>query len=179
MSDNPKFKKDPVKYNKRGEERTGVGKFLAGLKKTGRNIAEPLLDAVGAGDMARAIGIISEDPKKAGLTNDEVRDLMEYYKLDMQDRQNARSIYPESKDQADELADFIMKWNLVGVGFIVLVNVGVLIAAKKWEFDASIVLVIGNLAGMIIQSLLQERAQVVGFYFGAMKQKVKDIFRKD
>ena len=179
MSDNPKFKKDPVKYNKRGEERNGVGKFLAGLKKTGRNIAEPLLDAVGAGDMARAIGIISEDPKKAGLTNDEVRDLMEYYKLDMQDRQNARSIYPESKDQADELADFIMKWNLVGVGFIVLVNVGVLIAAKKWEFDASIVLVIGNLAGMIIQSLLQERAQVVGFYFGAMKQKVKDIFRKD
>ena len=108
----------------------------------------------------------------------EAKDEMKLREMEYKDREGARSIYSESKDQADELADFIMKWNLLGVGTIVLINVGVLIAAKKWNFDASIVLVIGNLAGMIIQSLLQERAQVVGFYFGAMKQKFKDVLNK-
>jgi len=120
---------------------------------------------------------MNQEHKKALLQD--AKDEMKIREMDDKDRQGARNMYPESKDQADALADFIMKWNLVGVGFIILINVGVLIAAKKWEFDTSIVLVIGNLAGMIIQSLLQERAQIVGFYFGAMKQKFKNVFGKD
>lgn len=165
--------------------------FLGNLWRTIAKNAIPL----GAGDMLVDMidGDKEPDPKeiikavtghptmskehKELLLKDADNELKER-EMDDKDRAGARAIYPESKDQADELADFIMKWNLVGVGVIVLINVGVLIAAKKWEFDASIVLVIGNLAGMIIQSLLQERAQVVGFYFGAMKQKFKNVFGK-
>ena len=61
MSNNPKLKKN-------GGPGTNAGNFLRGLVSTGKKLAPALLNAVGVGDMAKAIGIISDDPDNAGLS---------------------------------------------------------------------------------------------------------------
>ncbi len=55
MSKNPNLIKN-------GGKGTTVGNFLRSIKG---KVLPSVLDAVGAGDIARAIGIISNDPKNA------------------------------------------------------------------------------------------------------------------
>lgn len=174
MSDHPNFIKDPVNYNKKGKKRTGVGKFLANLKNTGRNIAEPLLDAVGVGDMARAFGIISEDPENAGLTNDEVRELMTLHEMDMKDRADARSMYKVESTTANKIAMRVINYNIWVVMLAVLIEVLVVIYIE----DKTLIAVISTAIGMVTGALIQERQQVISFFFGSSlgsKQKSEQL----
>lgn len=80
MSDNPKLKKN-------GGEGTKFGNFLRKIKG---KVLPTVLDAVGVGDFAKAIGIISDDPNNAGLSNEEAHKFFELVELEMQDRASAR-----------------------------------------------------------------------------------------
>ena len=89
MEKHPNFIKDPINYNKKGEKRTGMGKFLAGL---GKNVAPKLIQAVGLGDIAGAIGIVSDDPDNAGLTQEQAQMFFKMAEMELQDRANARAM---------------------------------------------------------------------------------------
>lgn len=77
---------------------TRVGDFLRGLKK---NILPGVLDAVGVGDLAKAVGIISNDPNNGGLTKSEVEEFIKLAELDIQNTADARSMQKIALGQTD------------------------------------------------------------------------------
>lgn len=129
-----------------------------------------------ASDIIKGSKELSPEQKEALL--EAAKEDMEYYKMQLQDISNARDMYDKSQEQADRLSNQIMKWNIWAILGMLILNVGVLIASDKFKFDNSIVLIVGNTIGFIIQSLINERGQVTGFYFGSSlgsKQKDKKV----
>lgn len=100
----------------------------------------------------------------------------EVFKISIQDRQDARNMYIQTgHEQADKIASHIMSRNLPYIVVMASVNVLVLLFAESWNLSTAVVLAVGNVIGMVIQSLIQERAQVVGFYMGSsIGSKMKD-----
>lgn len=173
------------------KEKTGLGKFL---QKVG-GVFPDIIDVggkflsgtpVGAvlGGVREVLGEKAENDERAKeflreLKMNELEWEKEVLRLEIKDRSNARSMYDKSKDFADRLADRIMKWNLWGILGLLFINVGVLVVAKVWGIDESVVLIVGNVVGGIIQALLSERNQVTGFYFGSsLGSKKKDEVNK-
>ncbi len=79
-SKNPKLKKN-------GGPGTNAGNFIRGLK---RNILPALMEAVGVGDLGRAIGIIKSGT--SDLTKEESEELLKLIELDHQDLKDARNM---------------------------------------------------------------------------------------
>jgi hypothetical protein len=90
----------------------------------------------------------------------------------LQDRQNARSSYTVHNIQADKIADRVMRFNLIFIFAVLLINVG----AVYWLKDEGTILaIIGNVLGMVLKGLFDERQTVTAFYFGSsMGSKQKD-----
>ncbi len=87
----------------------------------------------------------------------------ELKKLALQDVASARDMYGKKSAMADKIADHVTKYNLLAVVFLIFVDVLVLYFVK----DSVVAVALGNIVGAIIQSLLQERQQVIGFFFGS------------
>jgi hypothetical protein len=65
-----------------------------------------------------------------------------------------------------------MKWNLWSILALVLVNG---IAIYFLSEEAAVLATVSNLLGIVIKSLLDERKEVTGFYFGSsVGSKMKD-----
>lgn len=94
--------------------------------------------------------------------------LMELAYLDRADARSAYKIHPE---QADKLATLIMRWNLPYIAFLLIANCVALYFLKD---HAELLIVIGNVLGMAIKSLFDERKEVTGFYFGGSMQSSPD-----
>ena len=131
---------------------TPVGPVIGGIKS--------ILGAKGA-ENAEAVAFLRE------LERDELAFKQEIMKLEFEDKKNAREMYPESKDFADESGRRILKWNLPYIVGLVGVDSTVAILAEIYDFNAAVVVSVGTLIGVVIQGLLQERGQVVGFIFGS------------
>ena len=87
----------------------------------------------------------------------------ELIKLDRADRADARAMHTKDPDAGNRLARQIMVWNLPAIFGLVGVN-----AAAITQIDnPTVAVAIGNVIGASISYLWQERAQVVGFYFGS------------
>ncbi len=100
---------------------------------------------------------------------------LEELKLNYEDKSSARNIYSQSKDFADKLAFSIMRYNLIGVASLLLFDILCTFVAEDLKIQYSVVAGVSTLIGMVIQSLLQERQQVTGFYFGSsLGSKSKD-----
>jgi hypothetical protein len=97
---------------------------------------------------------------------------LEREKAYLQDRQGARSMYQVHNVQADKIADRVMRWNLIFIFLVLLINVGSVIWLKE---NGTILAIIGNVLGMVLKGLFDERQQVGAFYFGSsMGSKQKD-----
>jgi len=88
------------------------------------------------------------------------------------DRQDARAMHNKHPEQADKIADGIMKFNLPYIFILLIANVLAMFYLKDYS---AILAIISNLLGMTIKSLFDERNCVTGFYFGSsMGSKNKD-----
>jgi hypothetical protein len=94
----------------------------------------------------------------------------EMFKMEMEDRQNARSIYDKSKDISDNIARRVMNWNLIFLAVMVAVN----IACIKF-LDSTLLAIVSNVIGQVIQMLINERLTVINFFYGSSRgSKDKD-----
>lgn len=89
-------------------------------------------------------------------------------KLDEQSRQRASEQYSIHNEQADKIADSIMSRNLPTVFALVVINAVVVYLFTHYAANQiGQVAIISNLIGVVIGSLIQERQQVVSFFFGS------------
>ncbi len=87
--------------------------------------------------------------------------------LASEDRKDARASYKVHHEQADKIAGSIMRWNLPSMMLMAAIQVAVIILAKKYDLDVTIVAIVSNILGLVINSLISERQSVVGFFFGS------------
>ena len=152
MSDNPKLRKN-------GGQGTRVGNFLRSLKN---KIAPSVLEAVGIGDFAKAIGIIKDDPGNAGLTDAELSIVMEYYKLDLQDLADARSLQKDALNQDDIFSKRFIYYLSIGVlTFVFLITIALFFVDVPKDNKTIIDMIIGIIFGGY--------TSIMAFFFGSSK----------
>ena len=148
---------------------TKIGAFLKDKAPDVLSLVGDLLpDAGGLGIVKNLIEnkFTNADKREEMLT--ELNDLeMEYLK----DVQDAREMYEKTDHKmADEIADNIIRYNLIMIMAMVLIQVGVIMYV-----EGQIAAVITGVVGTVTGALLNERQQVVGFFFGSSKgSKDKD-----
>lgn len=108
------------------------------------------------------------DVKKEANRHDEY-----YVDKQVEDSTNARDMFKHGSGLQTKVADNIMKQTAWRIPFWIVLNVVLLVGAKKFGLDESIVLAAGNLIGMALKSDYDERANVRNFLFGAMIAKIK------
>jgi hypothetical protein len=150
---------------------------LSGSDSTAASVASKVLDfttaKTGESDPEKAMAALNANPELAAqlkqtlMANEHALDMAPYL-----DRKDARAMHNQHPEQADKIADGIMKFNLPYIFILLVANVLVMFFLK--DFSA-ILAIVSNLLGMTIKSLFDERNCVTGFYFGSsMGSKNKD-----
>lgn len=154
-------------------------------KDIGKAVAEyaPLLGGViggpaGAGIgglVASALGVkddpesimkaVKSDPQAAvKLRELELSHKHDLEKMYFKDREGARGMYGKHNEQADRIAESVIKFNVL---YVLAVALAQILAITLTDLPDAAIVVIGNVCGWIIKGLLDERMQVCGFYFGS------------
>lgn len=173
--------------------KTRLGDILSKVAKSLPNLADDVLNIVtSTNPIGAALWTLKDKLSSISTGNvgdellKEINDLSENdlkeYEMYLKDIQGARNMYVNTgHEQADKIAENIMKRNLPYIVIMASVNVLVLLFAETFDLSTAVVLAVGNVIGMVIQSLINERAQVVGFYMGSsigskLKDKAKSLF---
>jgi len=141
-------------------------------------VASKVLDfaasKTGESDPKKIEAALSSNPELAAqlkqtlMANEHELDMAPYL-----DRQDARAMHNKHPEQADKIADGIMKYNLPYIFVLLVANVLAMFFLKDYS---AILAIVSNLLGMTIKSLFDERNCVTGFYFGSsMGSKNKDV----
>jgi hypothetical protein len=113
---------------------------------------------------------ISAQTKFKSLILDNEQDLK---KLAFEDRKDARKMYQVHHGQADQIADRIMKWNLVSILVLVVLQC---LSYYYLQDQTELLMAVTSIISMAIKSLFDERKDVTGFYYGSsMGSKNKDV----
>ncbi len=151
------------------------GKYI--LKEHGLDIIELGAKAI-KGDVSGVIEEVQdicgkEDTPLANNLSEELRIkktmiIFEFekdmYRIETEDKQSARDMYKATgHEKANEIADLIIKYNLVIVFLLVIGEVLVLI----YITNSALIGVISSVFGYVISSLLNERLTVIQFFFGS------------
>lgn len=152
MNDNPKLKKN-------GGPGTRVGNFLRSLKG---KVLPTVLEAVGVGDLAKAVGIISTDENNAGLSESEKDYLFELLKLDYQDLADARDMQKEALKQEDIFSKRFVYYLAIVVVAFVFVLVGGLFFVEIPQDNKTII-------DMVIGIIIGGFTSIMAFFFGSSK----------
>lgn len=137
------------------------GKQAQEISNTVSSIAETITGKTGQ----NAVSAIEKDPelaykfKLAVMADTHVQEQMQ-----LENTKSARDMYKVNPEQASKVADSIMKYNLVIVFLLVIINVLAVIHLKD---DAAILAIVSNFIGIVMMALIQERQSVVNFFFGS------------
>lgn len=97
---------------------------------------------------------------------------IEMRKLDYSNLDSARSMHKENHEQADSIAERVMKWNLAYVVLTLIIQCVSIYLLKDFGTQLTI---ISTACGWVLKGLLDERRDVTGFYFGsALGSRLKD-----
>jgi len=103
----------------------------------------------------------------AVMADEHVQDQMR-----LEDLKTAREMYQVNPQQANKIAEHIMRYNLILVFILVVINV---ISVMYLKDSAAVLAIISNFIGIALNALLNERQAVTGFYFGSsLGSKMKD-----
>jgi len=92
-------------------------------------------------------------------------------RLNLENTQGAREAYKVHHEQADKIANSVMRFNLWVVLGLVVTN----IAVVHFIIDGPLVAIASNLIGIVVGHLIAERQNVINFFFGSsMGSKNKD-----
>jgi hypothetical protein len=154
MSDNPKLRKN-------GGAGTNIGNFIRGVKK---KVLPSVLNAVGVGNFAEAIGIISNDSNNAGLSREEAEEFFRLVELDLKEMANVRDMY---KNTDHSVADFVAKKVINFNLWVVLGAILIEVLSVLYINDKVLIAIISGAVGGVVTALLQERQQIINFFFGS------------
>ncbi len=173
------MKKDKKKFNE-----TGFGQFCKMVVSNVPDIAGDVMDIATSGNpVGTTIGKVAEllkgkaeqdEKAKAALVELEAKRKdweLEVYKAESNDRARATESYMAKGAMADEIARSIIKRNLVYIAVLLCFNILFNFISTMLIEDKTIAVSIGSTIataiGTVVGSLLQERNQVVGFFFGS------------
>lgn len=150
-----------------------IGQWVSGDdgEKAAVEIANLAKTVTGSNDAQAAVDAIIADPNLQLEFQKTVE--QNKHRLDelyLADRQDARKMYKKTEHkQADRIAEGVMKWNMVHAILIALAQI---IALSYFTaLPVAVVVVIGNVSGWIIKGALDERKDVIGFYFGSSVER--------
>jgi len=154
-----------------------LGEKLRGSDNKAAKVATQVIDfatqVTGANTPEQALTKLNADPTLAAqLKQSLINNAHELAMAPYQDRQNARAMHNKHPEQADKIAERIMKYNLWFIGGLIIAQC---IAVYFLQDKPSLLTVISNLVGIALKTLFDERKEVCGFYFGSsMGSKSKD-----
>ena len=169
MNDNPKLKKN-------GGKGTGVGNFLRGIKGI---VLPSVLKAVGLGDIAGAMGIISNDPNNAGLTKDESIEFFKLAEMEFKDRANARDNNTKvatSQNATTFSKNYVYILATVIILFVMIVTIMLFFIDIPEGNKSTIYMILGIVIGGF--------SAVIAYFFGTTKSSseknttIQDALRK-
>ena len=156
-----------------------------GVTELALSLAKLVPDIVGwvAGDDAEkvATNVVAIAEKVTGKKEQEAVDelisnptlALEFYKLLMEDRNSAREVYKIHHDNSDKIANSVIRYNLWLVLFLVLADVAAYVFLAS---NPALLTALSTSTGFVIQSLLKERQDILGFYFGSsIGSKIKTL----
>jgi hypothetical protein len=103
--------------------------------------------------------ILSHKFKMAVMADSHVAEQMH-----LDNTKSAREMYKVNPEQAAKVANNIMKYNLVIVFLLVLINVASVVGLRD---HAAVLAIVSNFIGIVMMALLSERQAVVNFFFGS------------
>lgn len=141
---------------------------------------------VATGKVIRDPVDIEEELRNNTSARNELKKLYAEHKHELQvkyleDVADARDMYKQTENKTtNTLATKVMTWNVVYVLIAVVVQVACMFYFTEFP---QLLALIGNLVGIVVGNLLQERSQVLSFYFGSsmgskMKDSIKQAFDK-
>ncbi|MDB9980491.1 hypothetical protein OAD61_00115 [bacterium] len=161
---------------KNGGDGTRVGNWL---RKIGRSdILETAIAMVGdvaTGDILGAVKTLIAKDK--GISKEQEVAANSLIEMDYADRAGAREMYKTENEMADEIAKRVIIWNLWIVFLAIVIEILVVIYME----DKTLIAIISSAIGGLVTALLQERQQVINFFFGSSigsKNKDKQLNKK-
>lgn len=152
MSKNPNLRKN-------GGKGTATGNFLRKLKS---KILPTVLDAVGVGDFARAIGIVNESSNNAGLSAEEANEFFDLVQLDLTDLADARAMQKEALSQDDVFSKRFVYYLTIGIVAFVFSMVICLFFVDIPKENKTII-------DMVVGIVIGGYTSIMAFYFGSSK----------
>lgn len=173
-------------------KQTGFGQFLTKIAKDIPSLALDVVDIATSGKpVSAAINMIAQkltredvDFEKAQVALQEIAAKrkeweLEAYELESKDRERASMMYNKDNDMANKIANNIITRNLAYIFALLICQVVFSFVTTTLVDDKTIAVsvggTIGTIIGTVIGSLLQERNQVVGFFFGSSIKNSKQI----
>ena len=158
------------KLIKNGGDGTKVGNWLRTIGRS--DILEKAIDIVGdvvTGDVLGAVKTLLK--KDNAISPEQEKEGNRLIELDYADRASARQMYKVENVMADQIAKRVISWNL----WVVFLAIAVEIIAVMYIDDKVLIAVISGAIGSFTTALLQERQQVINFFFGSSQgSKDKD-----
>lgn len=132
------------------------------------DVVESVAEAITGKQGDEAVDAMNKDPelaykfKVAVMADSHVKEQMLADEM-----KNARDSYKVHHEQADKVADGIMRKNLPTIFILVLINIIAVMLTKYWQMPGEVLAIISNLIGIVVGQLLAERQSIVGFFFGS------------
>jgi len=146
------------------KERTGKTRIGAFLSKTAPHILDMVGDVLpDAGYLGIVKNLINKDDK---LTPSEKVNALELVQLDLDDIKDARDMYKTTDHlMADKIADRVITYNL----WVVMAAIIIEILSVIYIDDKVLIAIISGAIGSVTTALLQERQQIINFFFGSSR----------
>jgi len=147
---------------KNGGEGTKVGKWLRGIGRS--DILEKAVNMVGdiaTGDFLGAVKTLIK--KDEDISPEQEKEGNRLIEMDYEDRAGAREMYKTENKMADQIAKRVIVWNLWIVFLAIVIEILVVIYME----DKTLIAIISSAIGGLTTALLQERQQVINFFFGS------------
>ena len=155
---------------KNGGAGTRVGNWLRDIGRS--DILDKAINMVGdvaTGDFLGAVKTLIK--KDDGISVEQEKEAYKLIELDYQDRAGAREMYKAENKMADEIAKRVIVWNLWIVFLAIVIEILVVIYMQ----EKTLIAIISSAIGGLTTALLQERQQVINFFFGSsIGSKTKD-----
>lgn len=145
-----------------------IAKWFGGDKAedAAQSVVDIARQVTGHNEPDKAVNmILSDDKNKLAFLSLLEQNKTKLDDLYLADVQNAREMYGKHNEQADKIADRVMKHNGLYAFAIGLAQIVAL--AYFTNLPDVVVLAIGNVSGYLTKGFLDERATVCGFYFGS------------
>lgn len=152
-----------------------IAEWLGGSKaaEAAQAVADVAVKVAGVSDIPAAVHALNGDSEKLASFEQEMKKLeLEFDRLYLSDKNNARDMYKTEHTTADAIAQRVMQWNLV---WLLVVLAAQCCAMWFLRDNPDILAAVSATCGFIINGLLAERREVTGFYFGSsLGSRIKD-----